>query len=226
MSIFYQFIYYFSLSDFHAAQRLALEAKNETRRKALAEQKDSLITNGSLSVELVAVLRNIFSWYASKDDVSITFSGTQEDHSKIKLNALSAARLWYRCGFRFSHLRLILETSPRTFCSNKLEKADSFSNDESWRSRLLSSDDFIAVISRIVEEETNVTKEDDLPTNDSSALASSSTGMTDVSSVQSEILPDEVDHNPPFEVSSIKKSNCNYFSDSILSLKEFLLGWR
>jgi len=80
------------LSRFHTAQRAALEAKNQARRVTLANQKSLLIENGVLTETLANVLREIFGWYGGET-----------------LDALAAARLWYRCGFRLSHLSVLLE---------------------------------------------------------------------------------------------------------------------
>jgi hypothetical protein len=81
------------LSRFHAAQRAAVEAKNQARRAGLAQEKSLLIQNGTITNRLREVLRVIVSWYGNE-----------------RLDHLAASRLWYRCGLRLSHLAVLLET--------------------------------------------------------------------------------------------------------------------
>jgi hypothetical protein len=67
-----------------------------------------MIRDGSLTPELVNVLRKIFCWY------SVSWKLDDDDHL-VRLNRVEASRLWYRCGMKLSNLEQLFEAkSPPT----------------------------------------------------------------------------------------------------------------
>jgi hypothetical protein len=67
-----------------------------------------MIRDGSLTPELVNVLRKVFCWY------SVSWKPDNDDQV-VRLNRVEASRLWYRCGMKLSDLEQLLEAkSPPT----------------------------------------------------------------------------------------------------------------
>jgi hypothetical protein len=109
------------------------QEKDETLRCTLNSQRAILIEDGMPTPQLVSVLKNVFAQYKEEEsnstaDVELTLSYT------------AASRLWYRCGMKLSCLGTILEEKP----SPSLP--------------LITFEDFLAVIEKIVEEDETLFK--------------------------------------------------------------------
>ncbi|GMH67366.1 hypothetical protein TrLO_g5893 [Triparma laevis f. longispina] len=83
------------LREYNDGLKVEREKVKEDRRKALKEEKERLINDGKLTSGIVNTLKMIFNMYTS--DGADT------------LSSVEAGRLWYRCGFRLSELRLMLK---------------------------------------------------------------------------------------------------------------------
>jgi hypothetical protein len=109
------------------------QEKEETLRCTLNSQRAVLIEDGMPTPQLVSVLKTIFAQYKKEEanstaDVELTLSYT------------AASRLWYRCGIKLSCLDTMLEEKP----SPSLP--------------LITFEDFLAVIEKIVEEDETLFK--------------------------------------------------------------------
>lgn len=102
------------------------------RRKKLLSQRSLLICDGRPTAALVAVLRTIFSWYASNDTARVPESG-------IHLDRVEASRLWYRCGLKLASLESLLQAKNPPASH-------------------LSDADFLDLVSKVLEEEKDSTK--------------------------------------------------------------------
>jgi len=126
--------------EYKRRQKELIEENNEARRIALKRRKDMLIHKGALSDEVKDVLATFWAWY-------------QEDHYNFDvmnpqpISATAAARLWYRCGIKLSHLRDVM--------SLKSKSLDVLSN------VVVEFEDFLAVIARILEEESEAASQVD-----------------------------------------------------------------
>ncbi len=117
----------FRLSSFATDWKQAQIEKDFLRRRELESDRSILIFQGSLSLELVAVLRDIFSRYAA--------NGSIQDGRSIQLTKIEATRLWYRCGIKLSNLEEILKNKPRE------------------AERKINFEDFRILLQRIVEDD-------------------------------------------------------------------------
>lgn len=116
------------------------------KRNALAEQKAQIIKDGKLTSKLIETLRKIFSMYSDDSDVDTACP------NQIKLNSISASRLWYRCGISLSHLHSLLEPIPATMSLGEENTS------EKKTRKFVTADDFINLITKVVEDEELVSK--------------------------------------------------------------------
>ena len=98
-------------------------------RKSVCVRKANLLQERRLTPKAIEVLCLICSWYSSSNSAS--------DDGVINLSREEATRLWYRCGIRLATLdEIISRNEKKEGCSNNL-----------------TSEDFIEVVQRIVEDE-------------------------------------------------------------------------
>jgi hypothetical protein len=109
------------------------QEKDESLRCALNSQRAVLIEDGMPTPRLVSVLKTIFTQYKEEELNSTT-------DIDVTLGYTAASRLWYRCGIKLSCLDTMLE-----------EKSSS-------ALPLITFEDFLAVIGKIVEEDETVFK--------------------------------------------------------------------
>jgi hypothetical protein len=107
--------------------------KDESLRCTLNSQRAVLIEDGMPTPRLVSVLKTIFAQYNEEESNSTT-------DVELTLGYTAASRLWYRCGMKLSCLDTMLE-----------EKSSS-------SLPLITFEDFLAVIEKIVEEDETVFK--------------------------------------------------------------------
>lgn len=122
----------FSLRTFATDWRKVQQDKDETLRCTLKSQRAVLIEDGMPTPRLVSVLKTIFVQYKEEESNSTT-------DAELTLDYTAASRLWYRCGMKLSCLDAMLE-----------EKSSSPSLP------LITFEDFLAVIEKIVEEDETV----------------------------------------------------------------------
>ena len=206
--------YYFSLSEFQISHRLALQAKYESRRNALAKQRSILIQNDGLSDELTIILRTIFSWYENDNKLGSPVPNIK-NLNEIKLNASSAAKLWYRCGFSLSSLRSLLQSPTHM-------TLDSVSH--SYKSRFVSSDCFIDIIRKIVKEELDMNKNKTPQGFDPNTAPFYKMESIDANYKQHDSMPIALGPNPPFEVSFIGTDQFFNLTFSKISNHRILIG--
>jgi hypothetical protein len=85
--------------EYLRAQQEKKDLKNDLCRDVLKKRRTTLLTEGQLSAELKAALRVIWTWYCE------SHSGTFDNG----ISSISAARLWYRSGLKFSRLCKLLD---------------------------------------------------------------------------------------------------------------------
>jgi hypothetical protein len=115
------------------------QEKDETLRCTLNSQRAVLIKDGIPTPQLLSVLKTIFTQYNEEASNSTT-------DVELTLNYTAASRLWYRCGIKLSCLDTMLEERP------------------SPSLHLITFEDFLAVIEKIVEEDETLFKS--APSND------------------------------------------------------------
>jgi hypothetical protein len=86
------------------AQQKQKDLKNELFRDVLKKRRNTLLTDGSLSADLKATLQVIWTWYSELQTDLV---------ESDSISSISAARLWYRSGLKFSRLCKLLDRKKK-----------------------------------------------------------------------------------------------------------------
>lgn len=113
-------------------KKLQQDRDDEVRLR-LAKERLILIQDGKPTAKLISALKEVFMLYAGLSPMCDTSDDDFE--TEKRLNRIMAARLWYRCGMKLSHLEVIFE-----------EKSS------------ISFQDFLDPITRVIEEDCLATK--------------------------------------------------------------------
>jgi len=148
------------LASFKEAQIKKRKEQLRQRKLALLQQRDILMKKNRPSVpsqELIQALTTIFSWYIPKCTVNAFDPNANMD---MQLNSVQATRLWYRCGFKLSHLKSLLDASRSapTAAATGDEEGDGIKTNNGQQEPHITLCNFLDLITRIIAEDEGMPK--------------------------------------------------------------------
>lgn len=110
--------------------------------------------NRQLTQEMISILTTIFSWYTKGNSKNQHYNLSS---SIMSLEAIPAAKLWYRCGMKLSHLNGLLSDKNKSLISAITTGTSSSRTtgvfDVGFKENVVTLNDFLDTITLIVKDD-------------------------------------------------------------------------